>query len=65
MAGTSRKTEPHTFEVLVSFSGLDKGDRFTQDADDMGWALMHVENGYLRVVTEEVADAGRSEVGQG
>jgi len=65
VAGTSRKTTPQTFEVLVSFSALDVGDRFTQDADDMGWALMHVENGYLRVVPQEVPDVGRSEVGQG
>lgn len=65
MAGTSRKTQPRTFEVLVSFSGLDLGERFTQDADDLGWATMHVQNGYLRDVTEEVPDVGRGEVGQG
>jgi hypothetical protein len=59
----SRKTEKHTFEVLVSFSGLNVGDRFTQFADDLGWALQHVESGYLRDVTEEATD-GR-EVGQG
>jgi len=65
MPGTSRKTQPHTYEVLVSFSALDVGDRFTQDADDLGWAAQHVESGYLRDVTEGVPDAGRSEVGQG
>lgn len=65
MAGTNRKTAPRTFEVLVSFSALDRGDRFTQDADDLGWATQHVQSGYLRDVTEEVADAGVGEVGQG
>jgi hypothetical protein len=60
----SRKVQPVRFEVLVSFDGLDRGDVFTQDADEMGWALQHVETGYLRVV-EEAADAGRGEVGQG
>lgn len=64
MAAASRKTAPRTFEVLVSFSALDKGDRFTQDADDLGWATQHVQSGYLRDVTEEVADV-RGEVGQG
>jgi hypothetical protein len=64
MAGTSRKAQPRTFEVLISFNGLDKGDRFTQDADDLGWAVQHVESGYLRDVTEEDADV-RGEVGQG
>jgi hypothetical protein len=61
---TSRRTGKRTFEVLVSFSGLDVGDRFAQDADDLGWAMQHVESGYLRDVTEEVADV-RGEVGQG
>ncbi len=65
MAGTSRKTSTRTYEVLVSFNGLNLGERFTQEPDDLGWALQHVETGYLRDVTEEVADAGRSEVGQG
>lgn len=60
----SRKTTPRTFEVLVSFSALNKGERFTQAADDLGWAMQHVETGYLRDVTEEVADV-RGEVGQG
>lgn len=64
MAGTTRKTGKRTYEVLVSFSALDVGDRFTQDADDLGWATQHVESGYLRDVTEEVADV-RGEVGQG
>lgn len=64
MAATIRRGAPRTFEVLVSFSGLDVGDRFTQDADDLGWATQHVQSGYLRDVTEEVADV-RGEVGQG
>lgn len=63
MAGVARKTEPTVFEVVVSFDALNKGERFTQPADDMGWALMHVENGYLQVVAEEAPNAG--EVGQG
>lgn len=63
MAGTNRKTGARKFEVLVSFNGLDKGDIFSQDADELGWATMHVENGYLRDVTgeptvEEAQDAG-------
>ena len=63
MAGTKRQTEPTVFEVVVSFDALNKGERFTQQPDDLGWALMHVENGYLRVVSEEAPDAG--EVSQG
>lgn len=58
MPGTSRKTQPRRFEVLVSFSGLNVGDRFSQDADDLGWATQHVQTGYLRDVTEEVPDDG-------
>jgi hypothetical protein len=65
MPGTGRKTGKRTYEVLVSFNALDVGDRFTQDADDTGWATQHVDTGYLRDVTEEVPDAGRGEVGQG
>jgi len=69
MAGTSRKTQARTFEVVVSFSGLDKGDRFRQDADDLGWATQHVESGYLRDVTEEptaeVVPDNAGELGQG
>jgi len=37
------------YEVLVSFDGLDKGDRFK--ADDDQWAQNHVASGYLRDVT--------------
>lgn len=59
----SRKTKPRTFEVVVSFSGLNKGERLTQPADDLGWALQHVASGYLLDVTEEDADG--SEVGTG
>lgn len=61
MPGTSRKTQPRRFEVLVSFSGLNVGDRFSQDADDLGWATQHVQTGYLRDMTgdsEEVPDDG-------
>lgn len=64
MATAKSKTEPTVFEVVVSFDALNKGEQFTQPADDMAWALMHVENGYLRVVSEEGADV-RGEVGQG
>lgn len=64
MAETARKTgKSRTYEVLVSFDGLDKGDRFTQEHGDLAWASQHVETGYLRDVTEVAADAG--EVGQG
>lgn len=65
MAAASRKLPGmRSYEVLVSFSGLDKGDRFTAvDEGYVAWATSHVETGYLRDVTEEVADAG--EVGQG
>jgi hypothetical protein len=63
VAATNRKTEKRMFEVLISHDGLDKGDRFTQDADDLGWAAPRVAAGYLRDVTEEASDAG--EVGQG
>jgi hypothetical protein len=69
MPGTSKKTVPRKFEVLISFDGLDQGDVFSQDATDLGWAQQHVENGYLRDVTdeqpyqpEEAADV-RGEVG--
>lgn len=58
--------EKRTFEVLVSFSGLDKGERFSQDeAAGLAWARLFVENGYLRDVTEGDSGAGRGEVGQG
>jgi hypothetical protein len=66
MAGTpSRKTGKTWFEVLVSFDGLDKGGIFSQDADDTGWALRHVDTGYLRVMPEEeVPSHVRSDTGQ-
>jgi hypothetical protein len=68
MAGMSRKTGKRTYEVLISFNALDKGERFTQDADDLGWATQHTTTGYLRDVTVEPTvevsqDAG--EVGKG
>jgi len=65
-AVSTRNEKVRTFEVLVSFSGLDKGDRFTDEAWDpaSNWADQHVATGYLREVTEEVADV-RGEVGQG
>lgn len=55
MAETRRKeTKGRTFEVLVSFSGLNLGERFTtSDAEHADWADQHVETGYLRDVTQE------------
>lgn len=50
-----RKSKTREFEVLVSFDGLNAGERFSQDGDDLGWATQHVENGYLRDVTSEPA----------
>lgn len=65
MVAVTRKTVTRTYEVLVSFSGLDKGERFsTTDEGMTNWATGHAETGYLRDVTEEVADV-RGEVGQG
>jgi hypothetical protein len=65
MAATPKKREdPVVFEVLVSFDSLNRGDTFTQQAEDLGWALQHVESGYLRVVSEEGHDE-RSEERQG
>lgn len=64
MAGVNRKDQPREFEVVISFSGMNRGERFTQEADDLGWALQHVGTGYLRDVTEEVADV-RGEEGNG
>jgi len=63
MAGTTRKAQPRTFEVVVSFDGLDAGERFSQQPDELAWAMRHVKTGYLRDVTEEAPDAG--EAGQG
>jgi hypothetical protein len=57
MAGVSRKTKARVYEVVVSFDGLNKGERFSQDADDLGWATQRVEVGYLRDVTEEGEEA--------
>lgn len=55
MAGKERN-----FEVLVSFDGLDKGDRFSA-ADDT-WSKQHVTSGYLRDVTvEPTASAAQGE----
>jgi hypothetical protein len=69
MAAASRKGKPVYFEVLVSFSGLDKGDRFSADDEGMLiWATGHAESGYLRDVTEEpTAEVAQNagEVGQG
>ncbi len=66
MGRMSVKPQSRTYEVLVSFSGLDKGERFTDETfpDNDRWAQQHVNTGYLRDVTEEVADE-RGEVGQG
>lgn len=63
MAAVSRKAQSRVFEVVVSFDGLNKGERFSQQPDDLGWALQHVATGYLQDVTEEVADV-RGEAGQ-
>lgn len=52
---SERKSRERRYEVLVSFDGLDKGDRFTAAPDD--WAGTHVNSGYLRDVTEEPAPA--------
>ena len=52
------------YEVLISFSALNKGDRFTDHAFDGAdqWAQQHVQTGYLREITEEEApDAGQGE----
>jgi maltose-binding protein MalE len=49
---TERKTsKEHRFEVQISFSGLDKGERFSMVPDD--WTGTHVTSGYLRDVTDE------------
>ena len=61
MAGVKRKTGKRMFEVLISFDGIDAGGTFAQDADDLGWAMQRVESGYLRDVTEEVADDERGQ----
>lgn len=42
-----------TYEVLMSFDGLDKAERFAVDRSGQAWARQHVETGYLRDVTEE------------
>jgi hypothetical protein len=49
MAGTSRKNR--VYEVVVSFDALNRGERFSQPADN--WSTMHTEHGYLRDVTDE------------
>ena len=63
MPVSRKSTKSRRYEVLVSFSGLNVGDTFSQDADDLGWATQHVETGYLKDITQEAPDAG--EVGQG
>jgi hypothetical protein len=45
------KSKERRYEVLISFDGLDKGDRFTATPND--WADTHVTSGYLRDVTDE------------
>lgn len=61
------KTPParRTFVVEVSFDGLDKGERFHLDADDVTWAEPHVKAGYLREVFGEEPGVERSQVSQG
>jgi len=53
MPAPTRKTKPRTYEVLISFSALNAGERFSQEAGDTGWAEQHVQSGYLRDVTDE------------
>lgn len=68
MPAAPRKSQVRTYEVLVSFSGLDVGDRFNEDGDDLAWATQHVATGYLRDVTEEpTAEVAQNagEVGKG
>lgn len=66
MADAKKIPKARAYEVVVSFSGLDKGDRFTESTDGgQAWAQQFVDTGYLRDATEEVSDAGRGEVGQG
>lgn len=48
---TERKAKERRYEVVVSFNGLDKGDRFSMAPDD--WTGTHVTSGYLRDVTDE------------
>lgn len=61
----AKKAPAHMFEVLVSFNGLNRGDTFTQEADDLAWAGRHVTSGYLRDLGEVEADGQRGESGQG
>ena len=60
MAGVKRQPKPTVFEVVVSHDGLDKGERFSQQPDELGWALARVEAGYLEIVPEEDPDAGEA-----
>jgi len=50
-----RKTKTREYEVLISFDGLNVGDRFTDEhhGADSTWAQTHVDSGYLREVTGE------------
>lgn len=48
---TTKKAKERTFEVAVSFDGLNAGERFTQEPDR--WSDQHVESGYLKDVTGE------------
>lgn len=54
---TEMPRPPRTFVVAVSFSGLDKGARFTLDGDDP-WPGPYVAAGYL---TEEAPDVRSAE----
>lgn len=45
-----RKSKDRQYEVLVSFDGLDVGERFTDSGS--GWARAMTESGYLRDVTD-------------
>lgn len=65
MGQVKRQGRPRVFEVVVSFDGLDKGEVFTQQPDDLGWALTHVASGYLRDITPEEEAQNAGEVGKG
>lgn len=50
-------------EVQLSFGVLDKGERFTENAENREWVAPHLASGYLQVVGEGAPSAGV--VGQG
>jgi hypothetical protein len=52
----------HLFEVLISFDGLDVGERFPQAPDE--WTRHGAAMGYLKDLGEEAADARSGAEGQ-